>query len=112
MNGERWHINGVQIYRHSLDTADRRAHAGKYSAIHVGPTSVGGDIANCKIGNEPPGAAARAGSTVRFGVDIEKGARGTWIHGNRFHGCLEANINNKSGAELQSEGNLMGPVEK
>ncbi|MDR2675337.1 MAG: hypothetical protein LBC18_10880 [Opitutaceae bacterium] len=110
MNGERWHISGVQIYRHSLDTASRRAHAGKYSAIHVGATSVGGDIVNCKIGNEPPGTAGRAGNTVRFGVDIEKGARGTWVQGNRFDGCIEANVNNRAGEESKAGGNLMGPA--
>jgi hypothetical protein len=110
MNGERWHISGVQIYRHSLDTANRRAHAGKYSAIHVGPASIGGDIVNCKIGNEPPGTTGRAGNTVRFGVDIEKGARGTWVQGNRFDGCIDANVNNQAGEESKAGGNLMGPA--
>lgn len=112
MNGERWHINGVQIYRHSLDGKNRQAQAGKYSAIHVGATSVGGDIVNCKIGNEPLGTTARAGNTVRFGVEVEKGARSTWVHGNQFHGCIEANVNNKSGDEAKSADNLMGPVGK
>ncbi|WP_145928784.1 hypothetical protein OH491_17310 [Termitidicoccus mucosus] len=110
MNGERWHISGVQIYRHSLDAANRRAHAGKYSAIHVGSASIGGDIVNCKIGNEPPGTTNRAGNTVRFGVDIEKGARSTWVQGNRFDGCIDANVNNQAGEESKAGGNLMGPT--
>jgi hypothetical protein len=111
MNGERWLVSGVQIYRHSLDDKNRRAHAGKFSAIHVGATSVGGDIANCKIGNEPPGTTGRGGDTVRFGVEIEKGARSTWIHGNRFNGCIEAGIANRAGAETKAADNLPPPGE-
>jgi hypothetical protein len=108
MHGQRWHISGVQVYRHSLDSANRAAHSGKYSAIAVGDTSVGGDIVNCKIGNEPLGTSGRAGSTVRFGVNVAKGAKGTWIHGNRFEGCIQGNINNESGTELRVGTNLFG----
>jgi hypothetical protein len=110
MNGKRWHISGVQIYRPSLDGKNREAHKGKYSAIKVGATSVGGDVINCKIGNEPPGSPNRGGSTARFGIDIAAGARGTWYHGNRFDGCLEANVNNEAGEETQAGTNRMNAV--
>ena len=110
MNGERWHISGVQVYRSSLDAANREKHKGNFSAIRVGPTSIGGDIINCKIGNEPPGTKARAGNTVKFGLDIAAGARGTWYHGNRFDGCIEANVNNQAGDETQAGTNYLGPV--
>ena len=102
MHGERWHISGVQIYRHSLDSANRAAHSGRYSAIKVGKSSVGGDILNCKIGNEPLGTTGRAGSTVKFGVDIEAGASRTSIQGNRFDGCLDDNITNRAAVQAQN----------
>lgn len=110
MNGERWHISGVQIYRASLDSSNREKHKGTFSAIRVGPTSVGGDIINCKIGNEPVGVKSRAGNTVKFGLDIAAGAKSTWYHGNRFDGCLEANVNNQAGDETQAGANFLGPV--
>lgn len=112
MLGERWHLSGVQIYRHSLDSDNRAAHRGTYSAIKVGASSIGGDIVNCKIGNEPTGTSGRGGSTVRYGVDIEPGARSTWIHGNRFSGCLEANVNNQAGDETQEAANFFAPIER
>jgi hypothetical protein len=110
MNGERWHISGVQVYRSSLEASNRDKHKGNYSAIRVGPTSIGGDIINCKIGNEPPGTRGRAGNTVKYGLDIAAGARGTWYHGNRFDGCIEANVNNEAGEETQAGTNYLGPV--
>lgn len=110
MNGQLWHISGVQIFRHSLDASDREAQKNIYSAVNVGPTSVGGDIVNCKIGNEPPGTTGRAGSTVKYGLNIAAGAKGTWYDGNRFDGCLEANVNNQAGQETQAGSNYLGPV--
>lgn len=110
MNGERWHISGVQIYRASLDSSNREKHKGNYSAIRVGPTSVGGDIINCKLGNEPAGVKSRAGNTVQYGLDIAAGAKGTWYDGNRFDGCIEANVNNQAGDETQAGSNFLGRV--
>jgi hypothetical protein len=108
MNGERWQISGVQIYRCSLDVSERADHKDLFSAIHVGATSVGGDILNCKIGNEPPGTKGRAGNTVKYGLDIEAGARGTWYNGNRFDGCIEDNVHNAAGGETQAGANYLG----
>lgn len=110
MNGERWHISGVQVYRASLENSNREQHKGNFSAVRVGSTSVGGDIINCKIGNEPRGTKNRAGNTVKFGLDIAAGAKGTWYHGNRFDGCIEANVNNEAGDETQAGTNFLGPV--
>lgn len=109
MNGSRWHISGVQIYKPSLDS-DREKHKGKFSGIRVGPTSVGGDVVNCKIGNEPEGTPGRVGSTAKHGLVVEKGARGTWYHGNRFEGNLHDNVVNNAGDETQAGTNFMGPT--
>lgn len=110
MNGQKWQISGVQVYKPSLDTANRQAHKKLFSAIHVGATSVGGDILNCKIGNEPPGTKDRAGNTAQYGLDIAHGARGTWYNGNRFDGCIEANVHNEAGTETQAGTNYLGPA--
>lgn len=110
MHGQTWHISGVQIYEHSFDASNREAHRGSFSAIKVGATSVGGDIVHCKIGNEPPGTENRSDNTVQYGLDIDAGAKGTWYHGNRFDGCLEANVNNQAGQETQAGANYLGPL--
>ncbi len=76
------HQRGCRSYRPSLEASAREKHKGNYSAIRVGPTSIGGDIINCKIGNEPNGTKNRAGNTAQYGLDIAAGAKGTWYHGN------------------------------
>ncbi len=106
MNGHKWHISGVAIFKPSLDN-DREAHKGKFSCIHVGPTSVGGDIINCKIGNEPTGTQGRVSDTAKYGIDIEPGARSTWYHGNRFDGCLVADVNNQAGNQTRAGENWL-----
>jgi len=106
MHGHKWHVSGVSIFKPSLDS-DREKHKGKFSCVHVGPTSVGGDVVNCKIGNEPDGTAGRAGDTAKFGLDVEPGARSTWYHGNRFHGCITGDVNNRAGRETRAGNNWL-----
>lgn len=110
MNGSKWHLSGIQIYKPSLDGKDREGHKGQYSAVHVGATSVGGDVVDCKVGNEPAGTPDRVGNTAKYGIDIENGAKGTWYANNRIEGCIKDNIHNEAGSETQSGANYLGPV--
>jgi len=110
MNGSKWHLSGIQIYKPSLDGKDREGHKGQYSAVHVGATSVGGDIIDCKIGNEPAGTPDRVGNTAKYGIEIESGAKGTWYTGNRIEGCIKDNVRNAAGNETQAGANFFGPA--
>lgn len=110
MNGSKWHLSGIQIYKPSLDGKNREGHKGQFSCVHVGATSVGGDIVDCKLGNEPAGTPDRVGNTAEYGIDIEAGARGTWYTGNRFEGCIKDNVHNEAGNETQAGANFFGPV--